>query len=140
MVHSGQGLLRPGCPRPLRKRARAARRGSTRYTTQPALGPRPPCLSLCHVTASPPRFIGHLSRAGPIRFSPRTSVVWAWSPSGRRRGWRLSSVRTRPGPGKTEGSPAKPRAGGLAAEAATWEGEETGSGGQRGRDGRPCAP
>ena len=41
-------------------------------------------------------------------------------------------MRTRPGPGKTEGSPAKPRAGGLAAEAATWEGEETGSGGQRG--------
>ena len=31
-------------------------------------------------------------------------------------------MRTRPGPGKTEGSPAKPRAGGLAAEAATWEG------------------
>lgn len=31
-------------------------------------------------------------------------------------------MRTRPGLGKTGGSPAKPRAGGLAAEAAAWEG------------------
>ena len=52
----------------------------------------------------------------------------------------LSFVQTPPGPGKTGPSPAKLRAGGLAAGGSQVGGEETGSSGQRGRDGRPCAP